>query len=189
MDEENVEQQSQSGEKQEFPAPKMASNSFQTTSFESYKKGGSKGKWLTITLAVLVLLIIAVAVYFLRGGSTVFKSQPSPTPLATSTSTPLSTPKSLVRSEWSFEVLNGTKTAGEAKRIADKLVKLGYKVIKVGNADKNTYINTEFYVQKGLEDKLNLVVSDLKDIIMIASISGELKDSTASARIIIGKNP
>lgn len=168
--------------------PKVT-NTFQTTSFEPYKKEGSQGKWLTIGLAVIVLALIGGTLYYLRGGSSTIFQAATPTPTATPAPTPEPTPDPLVRSEWSFEILNGTSTRGEAKRIADKLIELGYQVVKTGNADKTTYINNELYVQKGLEDKINLVVLDLKDIVKIASISGELKDSTASSRIIIGKNP
>src|SRR3990167_1787088 len=164
--------------------PKVT-NTFQTTSFEPYKKEGSSGKWLTIGLALIVLALIGGALYYLRGESpTIFKAA-TPAPTATPASTPEPTPNPLIRSEWSFEILNGTSTKGEAKRIADQLIELGYQVVKTGNADKSTYTNNELYVQKGLEDKINLVVLDLKDVIKVASISGELKDSTASARIII----
>ncbi len=113
---------------------------------------------------------------------------PSPTATASPTTAPTSTPNLLVRSEWSFEVLNGSGVTGQAKKVADKLIALGYQVVKVGNADKDNYPLTEVLVKKELENKIDLVIADLRDVVKIASVAGELKDSTASARIIIGKD-
>lgn len=104
----------------------------------------------------------------------------SPTP------TPEPTPQ-LIRSDWSLEVLNGSGITGAAKKIADKLKDLGYPVIKVGNADKNNYEASQILVRKDLQDQIDLVLADIKDIVKIASSGGNLKDSTASARIILGK--
>jgi len=43
------------------------------------------------------------------------------------------------------------------------------------------------FVSQEMEGKLDLMVADLKDTIEIATVAGVLKDSTASARIIVGK--
>lgn len=118
------------------------------------------------------------------GGS---KKQSSPTPTPSASAEPTPTPRALNREDWSFEVLNGSGVTGAAKKMADQLKESGYPVVKTGNADRDDYTQSEFFVRKELEDSVDLVILDIKDIIKIASISGELKDSTASARIIIGK--
>lgn len=103
------------------------------------------------------------------------------------TSEPSQAPKiALNRQDWSIEVLNGSGVAGVAKKTADQLIELGYQVIEVGNADKQTYKSNQLFVSQKMEDKADLLIADLKDTISIATVAGELKDSTASARIIIG---
>lgn len=94
--------------------------------------------------------------------------------------------RKFVRGDWSFEVLNGSGVKGAARELADKLIELGYQVIKTGNTDRSNYKQTELYISKELMDKSDLLLKDLEKELNIASISGELEDSTASARIIIG---
>lgn len=91
------------------------------------------------------------------------------------------------RADWSLEVLNGTGVTGAAKKVADKLKELGYQVVKVGNADKDTYEGNHLLVAKDKQDQSEQLLEDLNKELKIASVSGELKDSTASARIILGK--
>lgn len=150
-----------------------------------------KKSWVKYIIILLVLIVIVVLGVIFRHqikalipGSV--KLQPTPSPVTTDIPAP--TPSPLVRSDWSFEVLNGTTTTGEAKKIADQITALGYTIVKTGNADKNDYPKTEILVKKDLVDKIDLVIADLKDVLKIASFAGELNDSTASARIIIGKD-
>lgn len=140
-----------------------------------------------ITLAVIVLLTIGFFAFSAREAQKEEKQQeqaavekPAPSP----TQAPK---KTLERSEWSIEVLNGSGVPGTAKRIADQLTALGYQVVKTGNAGSSDYASTEVIVKNELLDKVDLLITDLKDVIKIASQSGDLKDSTASARIILGK--
>ncbi|GEM_PF-6361892 len=88
----------------------------------------------------------------------------------------------------SFEVLNGSGVAGAAKIAAIQVDELGYKVIKTGNADKQDYEKTALLVSKEFTDKEKLILEDLKGTFASIELVGELKDSTASARIIIGKD-
>lgn len=147
-----------------------------------------KSKKTLYFLIVLILILAVLGFLFKSRIKTLVTGSPKPTPTPTVTSTPTPTPNPLIRSEWSFEVLNGTTTAGQAKKLADKLTALGYPVVKTGNADKDTYTQTEILVKKDLLDKIDLVVADLRDTVKIASMAGELKEGTASARIIIGKD-
>lgn len=149
-------------------------------------------------LGKTILLVVGLAVMLLVGGFFLnkrFKATPvpvaTPTPLPSSTSTPQPI---LNRSDWSFEVLNGTEVIGEAKKVADEIRALGYPVVKTANADKSNYSQTQILAKKDLLDggasgtKIDLVIADLKDVIKIASVAGELTEGTASARIIIGKD-
>lgn len=143
------------------------------------------------TLLIIGLLVIPLVLGFLlrhRIESLVTgESVSTPAPTSKASSSP-SIPNPLVRSDWSFEVLNGSGTSGLAKKIADKLQALGYPVVKTGNADKSNYSQTQIMVKKELLTKTDLVIADLKDIIRIASVEGQLDEGTASARIIIGKD-
>ena len=160
------------------------------TNYQHTEKKNTKNTLFLIIVLVLVLLIAGGIIFrhkvngFLKGVEQ--KVQPTSTPSPTPHPTP--TPNPLIRSDWSFEILNGSGVTGEAKKLADKLKDLGYPVVKSGNADKDNYLQTAVFVKKELEDKIDMVIFDIKDVIKIASIAGELKDSTASARIIIGKD-
>ena len=160
------------------------------TNYQYTEKKNTKNTLFLIIVLVLVLLIGGGIVFrhkvnsFLKGVEQTV--QPTLTPSPTAQPTP--TPNPLIRSDWSFEILNGSGVAGEAKKLADKLRDLGYPVVKSGNADKDNYSQTAVFVKKELQDKIDMVIVDIKDVIKIASIAGELKDSTASARIIIGKD-
>lgn len=151
------------------------------------KKGGKKTLFLIILLIVVLAAIGFIFKHQIKG---VFTGSIAPTPNPTSapTPTPSPTPAPLVRSDWSFEVLNGSGVTGLAKTMADKLTNLGYSVVKTGNADKSNYKTTQVFVKSNLKDKVDLVIADLKDTVKIASFGGELTDSTASARIILGKD-
>lgn len=141
-------------------------------------------------IIILILIFVGIAIFFRSQikNMVVGAPKPTPSPISTPIPTPAPTPDPLNKSEWNFEVLNGTTTSGQAKKIADKLIERGYTVVKTGNADKQNYSTTQILVKKELMDKIDLVVADLKDTVKIASVSGELKEGTASARIIIGKD-
>ncbi|OGE27997.1 hypothetical protein A2867_03645 [Candidatus Daviesbacteria bacterium RIFCSPHIGHO2_01_FULL_40_11] len=144
-----------------------------------------------IIFVTVILIVLLSAGFFFRsqikglvsGGGV--KSTPSP---SASTPEPSPTPSPLVRSDWSFEILNGSGVTGAAKKLADEMQALGYPVIKVGNADRDNYSETQILIREDLSEKIDLVIADLKDTIKIASVAGQLKEGTASARIIIGKD-
>lgn len=167
--------------------PNEESDESYETNYQPRKKGMKKFIiWLSI-LALLALGIgwFATSVIF-KGESEeekIIEETPSPTPA----STPLSGTE-LNRSEWSFEVLNGSGVSGLAKKIADGLESLGYKITKVGNANRSDYEKTQIFVRDNLKDQVDKVIADIGDIIKIASVAGEPEQSSASAQIIIGKD-
>lgn len=145
------------------------------------------GKRLLTVVAILVVVSLAAGIYFLLNNNQPAQTPKEESPVVENTPAPTATPEPLNRPQWSFEVLNGSGVSGEAKRVAEALKELGYVVTKTGNADKDTYEQSQIIIQKSLEDKINLVIADIKDIIRIASISATLSESTPSGRIIIGK--
>jgi len=153
----------------------------------SAKKSSNK---ITFILIGLFLLIVLGGAFFFRSKieNLVGNLQPTPTPAPVASAQPTPTPNPLVKSEWSFEVLNGSGESGLAKKIAAKIQDLGYQVVKTGNSGKSDYSQTQVFVKKDVLDKVDLVIADLRDVIKIASVAGQLQEGTASARIIIGKD-
>jgi hypothetical protein len=142
-----------------------------------------------IVLAVIALGVgwFATTVFFQGESNETSKQeivQVSPIPVA---ATPTPMPQ-LNKEEWSFEILNGTTVSGSAKKIADSLKEKGYTVVKTGNADNNEYEITKIMVSDNLSSKVDLLITDISDIIKIATVSGSLEGSTPSARIIIGSD-
>ncbi len=142
--------------------------------------------WLTI-LSVLALVagFFATMAFKENVKEEAKKVEASSTPVPTPTPEPK---PELDRAQWSLEVLNGSGISGQAKKVADAIKELGYVVTKSGNADKQTYEESQIFVTEDLKEKVNLLITDLKDVIRIATIAGILKESTPSARIIIGKD-
>jgi hypothetical protein len=92
-----------------------------------------------------------------------------------------------VRSKWSLEVLDGSGVPGVFKKVTDELTALGYKVFQIGNVGRKIYKGNTLFVSQEMEDKVNLLITDLTGTIEISTVAGILSDSTASARIIVGK--
>ena len=105
------------------------------------------------------------------------KTAPTPTP------TPIV--PMLNREEWSLEVLNGSGKSGVAKKTADKLEALGYKIENTGNAPKR-YAKTEIFIssEKAVSD-INLFLEDMKKELGVGTISAELTGNF-DAQIIVG---
>ena len=93
--------------------------------------------------------------------------------------------KQLERNEISLEILNGSGISGEAGRIAGVFEKLGYVIKKTGNTEPTK--GNKLLVNQDMEAKLEILLGDVEKELDIASRSGYLRDSTVSARIILGK--
>lgn len=155
---------------------------------EEEKKSGKK----PIIIGIFIVLIIAgIALWFFLN----FKKEPRTAEKKVETSeiqenelkpSPEAEPTAVFdRTKFTIEILNGSGIAGAAKKIADKLSVLGYEIIKLGNADEVD--KTQVYLSSEMESFKSEFLKDLEADLKEATISGELKDSTASARIIIGK--
>lgn len=176
-----MEEEKNLGEVKDLPETNLHNPNY---NFVTERKKSKKTLYLVI-LGIIILTVVGVFTVktFMKAGTVEPSASPSSTPVTVETPKPM-----LNKSEISFEVLNGTGVSGLAKKIADQLKDLGYQIVKTGNADKSTYEKTQISVKSDLKDKVDLIIADLKDVIKIASIGGELKDSTASARIILGKD-
>lgn len=152
-------------------------------------KSGSKKSIFLLILLILILLGGGwIILSLVKGPAQTQDAQTSSQTTEAPTTTPIPETR-LDKSEWSFEILNGSGVTGAAGKLRDELIELGYSVVRTANADSDDYEQTQIYVREDLLDKVDLVVVDIKDVIRIASVAGELTDtdSTASARIIIGK--
>jgi hypothetical protein len=138
---------------------------------------------------VLILIILGVGgfIFLFINNSSDRESAVAPAAQESTQASPSATLPVLVRSEWSFEVLNGSGIPGTSKKVADELTTLGYEVIQTGNADKQTYRGNELFVSPEMKNETDLLIADLKNTIEIATVAGVLRDSTASARIIVGR--
>lgn len=106
-------------------------------------------------------------------------TEASPTPIA-------DVPEEIDRSEWKFEVLNGSGVSGAAAKASDSLEELGYEVVKVGNSDEVE--STELYLEKGKSDEeIDLLIKDLEEDFGGLSVTGELTDSDANVKLVLGE--
>lgn len=159
--------------------------------FEPEEKSRKK---LYIIGAVITVIVVAISVWFFMNFNKnknteekkpeITKSQQISAPEVTAEKEPET---SFDRSKITLEILNGSGVAGAAKKIADSIAALEYRIIKVGNAEENSD-TTQILVSKDLEKFQDEFLKDLEGVIPEATVSGALEDSTASARIIIGKN-
>lgn len=151
----------------------------------SYVTKKKSGLTNVILIVIILAILIAGGIFSWRYfNKTSQSANVNPSSLQTSTPEPT---RSLNRENWSFEVLNGSGVTGVAKKAVGVLTSLGYTVIKTGNADKSTYTQNQLYVRDESSDQIDLLLADLKTDFNIASVSGQLKEGTASARLIIGK--
>lgn len=159
-----------------------------------------KSSFLPILLWIVVILavvggIMAALLYFKGNDSFSVDTIVSPSAGQSETPTPSSatieptpTTSALKRSDLTIAVLNGSGKAGAATKMKELLEEKGYMVESTGNAKSFDYDETEIYVKSGKKAYLDLLKEDLKDSYTIGSVSSNLdEDSSASARIIIGK--
>lgn len=95
------------------------------------------------------------------------------------------TVEQLSRSEITVDVLNGSGVSGQAGKHSKILEDLGYEIGEVGNAEST--IGNKIYVNRELEEKLEVFLSDSKSQLDVSSISGYLDDTEADARVVLGE--
>ena len=154
----------------------------------------SRSSMLILVLVAIVSFVVGMGITYAAfqligmntsGGISFMRATPTPEPSAT----PEPTEKPIDRSSITIEVLNGSGKAGAAKKAADLLEGLGYKIEGTGNADKSTYEESVLEVQDSVDEEIiALLQKDLEQNYTIASQSGTLSSTDkASVRFIIGK--
>lgn len=152
------------------------------------KSGKSKAPVLIFLIVLLALLGAGGTYWYLQGRQATDETleeelsdelvpmeQPTPTP----------TVASVNREEWTIDVLNGTGTAGLARKVADELEALGYTIGTVGNATGD-YTSSELHVLADDEDAAEGLLSDFKKY-GVTSLETDLEDEDSmSVQFIIG---
>lgn len=149
----------------------------------------SKSKKPVIAIAIIVIILIAVASgYFLYSKKLKSTSQNPQQTAATQTSqaSPQATVQTINKADWTLEILNGSTKTGAASALAEKLTAKGYQIIKIGNNPENSATSRVFFSDQ-MKDQADLFLEDIKDELPNPTNAGNLKDSTASTRIIIGE--
>lgn len=146
----------------------------------------------------LSLIIPALVILAVFAGVVVFKDKilakltPAATKEVSTTPTPTLTPTliptpSLDRSQYKIRVLNGTKKTGAAGVLGDELKGLGWEILSVGNAVKQSESQTLVRVKPDLDKVAETLISDLAEDYQ-ATVSSNLKTSDkADAEVVIGK--
>lgn len=157
----------------------------------SNKKSGGRGLLVWVILLLLVGALAGGGYYWyqhhqaegLNGEDSTAADQ------ITQEATPTPTPTvSVVRSDWTIDVLNGTATSGVAKKVADSLKSLGYNIGKVGNAPSKDFTTSQLHVGSSDQTKAQGLLSDFKTY-GVSEIKADLtKAASMSAQLIIGAN-
>lgn len=181
----------------------------------SNQKGSQKSPFLILVVIMIIgiLLFAGYSVLKSRGKkeTTTVVPNHTPTPTLTATPTPTINPSVTIkitpttkasptisknttggatnndRSTITVEILNGSGAPGAANKAKTILTGLGYKVVNTGNADSFNYEKTVIQVKSTKSNLLPLLKKDLSSTYTIGDASSSLANSTAGARIIIGK--
>lgn len=146
----------------------------QSTGFSvSPKQSSSGSKWILIFIGLLILGGAGIFFFTKSGNEPITTPTPSfnTTPIneAEPTSTPVSSPSPVKKSDVSIEIQNGTGITGEAAFLQTKLKSLGYSDITVGNASStsNTVTTVTFAktlsqtVQDEIEKELETIYKEV----------------------------
>jgi hypothetical protein len=140
---------------------------------------------VVFTLGIIVALAIIVGAVFVfvifLGSSKVAKPV---TEKVTVTPTVTPTP-AFIRANITFEVINASGVSGAATKGASALSQAGYTVLSVGNGKKQATSSVFLAGSLTSIEKLE-ILADVTNLFSVASSSGDLTDSTASARLILG---
>jgi len=131
--------------------------------------------------AVLSLLVCGILIFYVTGFRSISEQK---VVKVVESQVEVSKTSTFERGSVTFEVLNGSGTPGAAKKAADSLQSLGYEVTGTGNTGQVT--GNKLYLKANAEGYLGNIITDLAGF-EVSTVSGELTEGTASARLIIGK--
>lgn len=141
---------------------------------------------LAVTIGV-IFLAIGIALLWAKTPRVGDRLSQMPTPIS---STAIVQPTSAVapfdRSLIVIDVLNASGVPGAASREAKRVSRLGYTVGNIGNATGDT-VGNQLFLSPQVSVYADQILVDFKEHFSIASIAGMVTDSTASARLIVGK--
>lgn len=107
--------------------------------------------WIMIPVAIIVGALAGGVFYFLNSVNKNATSS-TPTPVASSTATPTSSPSGQVDlSKYQIRVLNGSGIAGQAGKVQDILTSAGFKVSGTGNAGSYDFTDTVLQVRTNID--------------------------------------
>lgn len=161
-----------------------------TPIYQESSEKNAKWLWLLIVLIIVGVLIFAYVRGIgpfanLKSGGTpspspIVLTGPSPTPEATSE-------VSLVKSEPTIRVLNGSGTAGVASAVKNLLEGKGWRVASVGNADSFDYEQTVLRFKTAFSKFERAISADLSDDYSVITSSDDLEATdSADIEIIVG---
>lgn len=162
--------------------------------YQESQDKNAKWLWLLIFLIIIGALVFA----FFRGigpfeAISPFVKKASPTPSASPfvVSSPVAEPSpssgDLDKSEVSIRILNGSGVTGKAAAVKDFLEGLGWKVVKIGNANSSDLATTEVRFKEDSRKFEDLIIGDLADKYDAAAISDDLEASdSADIEVTVG---
>lgn len=151
------------------------------------KKSSGVSKILVVIVGLIVLVLIGVSAYLLRGQFSQFTSQPSPTPSTEAIIEPSPSPSpTFDRSKFTLRVLNGTSKSGLASSVSAKLKDLGYSIDKTGNASGSAVKQTLVRVKSGNDNLLQQLISDLTPDFQASGGANLNNSDSVDAEVVLG---
>jgi hypothetical protein len=134
-----------------------------------------------VGFVVLSLLVCGILIFYVTGFRSISEQK---VVKVVESQVEVSKTPTFERGNITFEVLNGSGVPGAAKKAADSLQGLGYEVTGTGNTGQ--VAGNKLYLKTSVEGYLDNIITDLSGF-EISTVSGELTEGTASARLVIGK--
>jgi hypothetical protein len=89
------------------------------------------------------------------------------------------------RSLWTFEIVGPSNSLNS--QIVTKLDSLGYRTVATKTTKQFATSSSLLYIHPTLIDRSDQLLADIGQIFSVSSVSGDLLDSTATARLVIPK--
>lgn len=142
-------------------------------------------------LILIALGIGLISAGLVIGGSIILEKINSPiaeptVPALKQTPTPTQKPK-VNPSNIKIKILNGSGIPGEAGKLADSLVSIGFDVLGTENADRFDYEKTEIHYKENEKQKADFIIENLKNYNTATPEASLNKDNKADIEIVIGK--
>ena len=149
--------------------------------------------WAAVTICVAILT--GSILFFTAKKTSPMKlfARPTPTPagqspLGGATPTPTPAPKTIDKTSFKIQVLNGGGTVGAASKMKTLLEEKGYTVSGTGNTDEYTFTTTEIHGKPTMKDAIANLKIDLAGSYTLGTVAADLSaSSSADVQVIVGK--